>query len=156
MNQELALSIGLPTKNNIYQAAMNIVEQCKNGEINPLELAVKLSALEKIIETIREGVSEDVLAELDKENGKTTMLSAKIQRKEVGVKYDYSEIPVIEMLKNQEGEIANRRKQFEKVAQTIPEGTEAQIADEVTGEIFTVKRAAKTSKTSFSVTLSNE
>lgn len=156
MSKELSIGITLPTKDNIYNAAMNIVEQCQNGEINPLELAVKLTALEKICETIRENITENVLAELDKEQGKSTSLGAKVQRKEVGTKYDYSDTPIISQLQSEEKKLADRRKAIEKTAQLLPDGMTTQMIDESTGEAFLISKAAKTSKTSFSVTLSNE
>jgi len=149
----LNLSIGLPTKEAIYQASMDMVQRVQDGEISPLELAVKLSAFEKIIETIRENIAENVLAELDKEQGKTVVMGAKIQRKETGTTYDYSGTPIINELKAQEKTIADRRKAIEKASQLLPEGMQTQMVDEATGETFAITKAAKSSKTSFAVTL---
>lgn len=156
MNKELNISVGLPTKENIYQASMDIVQKVQDGEMDALELAVKLSAMEKIIETIRDGISENVLLELDKEQGRAISLGAKIQRKEVGTKYDYSGTQIWSIIKKQEDEIAKKRKDIEKMAQLAPEGTELNWTDTSTGETFTIVKAAKSSKTSFAVTLSSE
>lgn len=152
----LALSVSLPTKDAIYQAAMNISEQVKNGEYNPIEMAVKLSALEKMIELIRAEIAENVLTELDKENGKATMLGAKVIRKEVGTSYDYSGTPIIAELKEKEKAIADKRKAIEKTSQILPDGTVTMLVDEATGETHQIVKAAKSSKTSFAITLSDE
>ena len=149
----LNLSVGLPSKENIYQVSQDMVQKVLDGEINALEMAVKLSAMEAIIATIKEGIAENVLAELDKEQGKTVVMGAKIQRKETGTTYDYSGTPIINELKAQEKTIADRRKAIEKASQLLPEGMQTQMIDEQTGEAFAITKAAKSSKTSFAVTL---
>lgn len=158
MKQELTISVSqlLPTKENIGTVASTLIDLCRAGEINPVELAVKLSALEKVCALAREGINEQVLTELGKENGKTVKLGAKVERREVGVKWDYTRSTA--WVKNkEEQEKANLKvKEIEKMAQMIPEGTEAQIVDKDTGEVLIVTRGTKTSKTSFAVTLSNE
>jgi glycine betaine/choline ABC-type transport system substrate-binding protein len=149
----LNLSVGLPSKENIYQVSQDMVQKVLDGEINALEMAVKLSAMDAIIANIREGIAENVLAELDKEQGKTVVMGAKIQRKETGTTYDYSGTPIINELKAQEKTIADRRKAIEKASQLLPEGMQTQMIDEQTGEAFAITKAAKSSKTSFAVTL---
>ena len=149
----LNLSVGLPSKENIYQVSQDMVQKVLDGEINALEMAVKLSAMEAIIATIKEGIAENVLAELDKEQGKAVVMGAKIQRKETGTTYDYSGTPIINELKAQEKTIADRRKAIEKASQLLPEGMQTQMVDEATGETFSITKAAKSSKTSFAVTL---
>lgn len=150
---DIKLSVALPTKENIYQASMDIVEKVREGEISPLELAVKLSAFERIIETIKEHIGENVLEELDKQQGNAIVMGAKIQRKETGTSYDYSGTPVINELKAQEKAIADKRKAVEKIAQSLPDGTQTHMVDEQTGETFAISKAVKSSKTSYAITL---
>lgn len=150
---EIKLSVGLPTKEAIYQVSMDLVAKVQEGEISPLELAVKLSAFEKIIETVRANIGENVLEELDKQQGNAIVMGAKIQRKETGTSYDYSGTPVINELKAQEKAIADKRKAVEKIAQNLPDGTQTQMVDEQTGETFAISKAVKSSKTSYAITL---
>jgi len=153
MSNELKLSVGHPTKENIYQISMEIVSKVQEGEISPLDLAVRLSAMEKVIETIKEHIGENVLEELDKQQGNAIVMGAKIQRKETGTSYDYSGTPVINELKAQEKAIADKRKAIEKTAQLLPDGVQTQMVDEQTGETFAISKAVKSSKTSYAITL---
>jgi hypothetical protein len=155
---ELSISVSelLPTKENIGNVASNIIELCNSGLISPIELAVKLSALEKVCEQVREGISEQVLTELAKDNGKTTCLSAKIERKEVGTKYNFESCEAWTKVKEKENFWSDKRKEIETISKNCPEGAELNFTDTSTGETWNVIRASKTSKTSFAVTLSKD
>jgi Fe-S cluster assembly iron-binding protein IscA len=155
MNQELSIGITLPTKEVISEVSMNIIDKIRNGEMNPLESVVKLAAVEKVCEMIRDGISEQVLRELDKENGKTVLLGAKIDRKEVGVKWSY-ENDAWKSFKAVEDKAVEKRKAVEKIAQNVPDGTELNYTDTDTGETFLITRGTKTSKTGFAVILGKE
>lgn len=155
-NTEISISVSglLPTKENIGTAATAMVELCRAGEVNPLDLMVKLSALEKVCELVKEQIKQQALTELDKyPQGKTIHLGANVDRKEVGVKWNYENSGAwVKMSKKAEEAIA-KRKEVEKMAQTIPEGQSVEIADTETGEMLTVSRGIKTSTTSLAVTL---
>lgn len=153
MNNELTIGITLPTKENISNVAINIIDQIRNGEMNPVEAVVKLTAVEKICELIRAGIEEQVLNELSKDNGKTTCLSAKVERKEVGTKYDFSNCEAWNKVKEKESFFSDKRKEIETISKNCPEGSELNFTDTETGETWNVVRASKTSKTSFAVTL---
>jgi len=155
MNQELAIGITLPTKEVISEVSMNIIDKIRNGEMNPLEAVVKLAAVEKVCEMIREGISEQVLTELGKENGKAVLFGAKIDRKEVGVKWAYNN-EAWKAFKAVEDKAVEKRKAVEKIAQNVPEGSELSYTDTDTGEIFSITRGTKTSKTGFAVILAKD
>ena len=155
MNQELAIGITLPTKEVISEVSMNIIDKIRNGEMNPLEAVVKLAAVEKVCEMIREGISEQVLTELGKENGKAVLFGAKIDRKEVGVKWAYNN-EAWKVFKAVEDKAVEKRKAVEKIAQNVPEGSELSYTDTDTGEIFSITRGTKTSKTGFAVILAKD
>lgn len=153
VTKPLAISISTPSKTRISQVATNIIDQCRNGEIDALELIVKVSALEKILEIIREGVAENVLKELNKYQGKTSKLGAQVIQKELGVKYDYSESEAWKAVKEMEDKLSTKRKEIEKMAQLVPEGTQVSWTDKDSGETLSITKAAKSSKTGFAVTL---
>lgn len=141
-----------PTKSNIETLAQVISEQALDGA-DPIRLSIQLTALIQTCETAKEKISEIVLKELDKSNGKVEILGAKVERKETGVKYDYSESEAWKNIKSDEDKLVEKRKAIEKIAQTLPEGTESTFTDSDTGETLTIKKANKSSKTSFAITL---
>ena len=149
----LSLSITLPTKEAIGDIAMNIVNQIRDGNGNPLELVVQLAAIEKICEMVREGIGEQVLSELDKEHGKTVCLGAKLERKETGTKYAYDGSEAWVAIKAAEDKIVEKRKAVEAIAKVLPADAESSWTDTDTGETLTIIHAPKSSKTSFVITL---
>jgi hypothetical protein len=151
MNQiEINTASIVPSKENIKLLSEKIIQSVKDGEQTPLELAVRLTALEKVCEQVREGISEDVLNELSKYSGKTEIFGAKVERKETGTKYDFSQTSKWVNIKAKEDAIAAERKNLETMLKTIPGVTQV-IEDD---EVIELIPAAKTSKTSFAITLS--
>lgn len=143
----------LPTKTNITDKANELIELVKNGEVNALEVAIKAKAIIATCEEFLTGINEDVLAEIGKYGKKANVLGAIAEVKEVGTKWDYSNSEAWVQAKKQEDSIAEKRKQVEAMAKTIPAGTEVNWTDAETGETFTVAAGAKSSKTSFAITL---
>ena len=141
-----------PTKPNIETFAQLIAEQAIDGA-DPIRLAIQLTAIVQTCEAAKEKLSEIILIELAKSNGKTEMLGAKVERKETGVKYDYSNSEAWVKVSEQEKVLSDKRKAIETIAKNVPDGVETNVTDESTGETWTLKKAAKTSKTSFAITL---
>jgi hypothetical protein len=143
-----------PTKGNIDTLAQQIADYALDGN-DPLQLAVNLSAIIQTCELAKEKMSEAVLAELDKyPKGKTTSRGAKVERKEVGSKYDYTRSEAWVKIKEVEEKVSTKRKEVEAICKNCPEGSELQYTDTDTGEVLTITRASKTSTTSFAITLS--
>lgn len=143
----------LPTKSNIEALANNISELANNGEVDVLKLAVQLTAVAKACEQAKEKLNEAILTELDKHGKGTEVLGAKVEKKEVGTKWDYSQSEAWVAVKKREDNVAEQRKAIEQIAKNVPEGSEMQYTDMETGETLVVKRGVKTSKSSFAVTL---
>lgn len=141
------------SKPEIETLAQLISEEALDGNTEPIKLCVQLTALIQVCEAAKEKLSEKVLSELDKHNGKTEVLGAKIDRKETGVKYDFSSSEAWKAIKASEDKIAEKRKAVETIAKTLPEGSELSFTDTDTGETMAVVKAYKTSKTSFAITL---
>lgn len=149
----LKLEIRNPSKRNIEIAAYHIIQRVEDGEENAVEVAIRLSAIEKMCEYIRKGIQRQVLDELAKTKGETVMFSAKVVQKETGVKYDYTESTAWKKISEIEKGYAEKRKEIETVAKTIPDGSELNYPDPETGEQLIIKKAAKSSETNFAVTL---
>lgn len=141
-----------PTKANIETLAQVLAEQALDGA-DPIRLAIQLTALQQTCEAAKAKLSEIVLTELDKNNGKASMLGANVERAEVGTKYDFSDSEAWVKIKAEEDKIADKRKAIEGMAKNVPDGSELQWTDTDTGETLSVKKASKTSKTSFKITL---
>lgn len=143
----------IPTKSNIDKMAQEIAMSVLNGESDPIFLAIRLAALEKICEQARELIGDSVQSELSKYNGKAEFLGAKIERKEVGTKYDYTASDAWTTIKAMEDKVGEHRKAVEAIAKALPEGHQAEFVNPETGEAMTIKRSSKSSKTSFAITL---
>lgn len=79
------------SKTEINNSASNIIALVKDGEINPLQFAVQLKAMEEIISILRKSEITDMATDEAVKYGKSTSIyGAKIEVANVGVKYDYS------------------------------------------------------------------
>ena len=124
------------------------------GEINPLELHIKLNAMEKAIEGVRKNVRDAVMNEANKYPEKIfDVFSAKIEKTEVGTKYDYSNCGDVQWLeaKDQESEWKRKREERELFLKSLKKPMS--INDETTGEVIEVRPPAKTSSSFIKVTL---
>lgn len=128
------------------------ISDIKSGDLNPLDVAIWMKSMEKVIEGIKnsEDFKEAILAELSKNSGKATIRGVDIEQIEAGTKYDYSSCghPYVQKI--------NEYKEFIKSAESylkgIPEDGGAYI-DEDTGEVFDVRRPVKISTTTYKVTM---
>lgn len=138
-----------PTKTDIRIASDIFIQQVDNGEVNPIDAALKLKALEEFIKDAREKLNSYAIDELYKhQNGKVSIYDAKIEIAETGVKYDYSTDIVWQRLKQENEVTASALKTREELLKKIPAGS--QLVDE-DGEVAT--GPSKTSTTSYKITL---
>lgn len=157
MSNPLNITSLQPTKSGVEQLAAQIVQQVKDGETSPLELLVKLEAIKKACETARVNMEPEILAEIGK-YGKdgANIYGAKIQPKETGVKYDYTQSAAWVALNAEYEAIGKKLADIEKIAKTLPDGADVNYSDPETGEYYgNVVKASKESKSSYSITLSN-
>ena len=125
-----------------------------DGEVNPIEAVVK-SMYEVLSSFLKDDdVKELVVNECEKYGkGETpSFAGAKVQVKETGVKWDYTDCgdPVYDSLSIQMEELKQRMKQRESYLKTITE-RKTEI-DEATGEIYTILPPVRTATTSYSIT----
>lgn len=147
------LSLFNITKDERKSFAETIISAIKEGELNPLTLHLNMKKMEDTIKQIQSfpDYMSLIIDEATKYSAKSFELNnAKIEIKEVGVKYDYSvcEDAIYLELEAQKKDIETKMKERAKFLQMIPDGG---IADPETGGI--IYRAAKSSTTSAVVTL---
>jgi hypothetical protein len=144
---ELALSnIGLmpESKKQIEMFAEMAINEINQGIYNPLDVEIKLKAVEKTIEKIREGIKDYVIEESKKHGKKFTIAGHNCEIRSTG-RYDFSECndSYLVTLKNQV-------KQREEWLKSLSDAT----ADPETGEI--IYPAVKKTSESLVVTFRNE
>lgn len=138
-----------PTKTDIKIASDIFIQQLDDGNINPIDAALQLKALEEFVKDAREKLNKLAIDELYKhQNGKVSIYDAKIEIAETGVKYDYSDDIVWQRLKQENEVTASALKTREDLLKKIPSGS--QLVDE-NGEVAT--GPTKTSTTSYKITL---
>jgi len=148
------LSLFETSKGERYAFAQGVVNNAKEGLINPLKLHLQVKCLEDLIKQITSNpdYKELTLDEAYKYGKTFEQYNAKFEIKEMGVKYDYNECndPIIIDLLLQQAELEERIKERQRFLKTIPEeGLETLIEDEV----VTLYPPQKTSTTSISVNL---
>lgn len=138
-------------KKQIAELADASVSVCLE-EGNVLQVAEAISAMAEFVDLVRkdERFITAVVDEANKNAGKLqTPSGAKIEACETGVSYNYSNNPEWVELKNQEKEIADRRKVIEDILKKIPPGKI--LVDEESGQ--SLVGPSKTSKSNYKLTL---
>lgn len=152
--EKVGENLSLPTKTNISEQAALMAQLVKDGELNPLDAAVKAKAIIASCEEFLSQINDYVVDEVAKYGKSTSALGAKIEVRETGVKYDFTGSEAWNKIKSEEDRIAEKRKQVEAIAKNCPSGSELQWTDIDTGEMLSIQVAAKSSKTSFAITIS--
>lgn len=154
MTQEKLLALEIPSEVNKASIAALAEKVVKNSveEGTVLKVAEGLSVMEKLVKAVREDESfvDSVVEELQK--NKTAVITnngTKIEVCEVGTKYDFSHNPQWVELDEEIKQLTKRKKDLEESLKRI--GAGKLMVDESTGE--TLSGAAKTSKTSYRITL---
>jgi hypothetical protein len=144
------------TKEERSQLVREIFDEVLNGRINPLELHLRLKSAEEVIKQLTglEPYKAILLDEAQKHGKSFNYQTAKIDIREVGVKYDYSGCgnSVLAALYDQQKEIEAKIKSIETYHKGLPSAG-VQVVLSETGEVETHYPPAKTSTTSVAVTL---
>ena len=148
------LSLFETSKGERYAFAQGVVNNAKEGLINPLKLHLQVKCLEDLIKQITSNpdYKELTLDEAYKFGKTFEQYNAKFEIKEMGVKYDFSICgdPIMNDLLEQQAALDMQIKERQKFLKTIPAaGLQTLIEDEV----VTLYPPVKTSTTSISVNL---
>jgi len=148
------LSLFETSKTERQEFAQAVINNAKEGLLNPLKLHLQVKCLEDLIKQITShpNYKELTLDEAYKYGKTFEHYNAKFEIKEMGVKYDYSVCndPVYNKLKAQLTVLEDEIKAREKYLKAIPtSGIESLFEDEV----VTLYPPAKSSTTSITVNL---
>jgi hypothetical protein len=144
------------TKEERSQLVREIFDEVLNGRINPLELHLRLKSAEEVIKQLTgmEPYKAILLDECLKHGKSFNYQTAKIDIREVGVKYDYSGCGNSELaaLYDQQKAIEAKIKSIETYHKGLP-AIGLSMVDTESGNVETHYPPAKTSTTSVAVTL---
>lgn len=112
----------MPTKFGLELMADSIAEQVLNGDINSLDVAIKMNAMEQLVKLVKEKISGIVLDELGKyPKGKADINGASVSVME-SIKYDFSHLPGWSELDTQITELKEKQKAIEDHEKTYFKG----------------------------------
>jgi len=144
------------TKEERTQLVREIFDEVLNGRINPLELHLRLKSAEEVIKQLTglEPYKAILLDEAQKHGKSFQYHTAKVDIREVGVKYDYSGCgsSALAELYEKQAAINDAIKELEAYLKPLPTSG-IQVLNPSTGEVETHYPPAKTSTTSVAVTL---
>lgn len=148
------LSLFETSKTERQEFAQAVINNAKEGLLNPLKLHLQVKCLEDLIKQITSNPSyrELTLDEAYKYGKSFEHYNAKFEIKEMGVKYDYSvcQDPIYNKLKDELEALQEKIKAREMVLKSLSqEGLQTLIEDEV----VTLYPPNKTSTTTISVNL---
>lgn len=150
------LSLFETTKQERTTFVESIVNQVLDGQADPIKVHLQFKCAEDIFKQITgDEKFKSVLLDACDKHGKTfTFQNAKFERKEVGVKYDYSACndPILASLEQKAIELSEKVKARQTLLKTAPLSGLV-LVDEESGETFKVYPPSKTSTTSVAVTL---
>jgi hypothetical protein len=148
------LSLFETSKTERQEFAQSVINNAKEGLLNPLKLHLQVKCLEDLIKQITSNPSyrELTLDEAYKYGKTFEHYNTKFEIKEMGVKYDYSvcQDPIYNKLKDELEALQEKIKAREMVLKSLSqEGLQTLIEDEV----VTLYPPNKTSTTTISVNL---
>jgi len=132
-NNILTLSLN---KKDINSFIERVVTEVKEGNRNPLETLVKLKAITKVADGITNNIMEDTISEALKYEKNEKAYGAKIDVREAGVKYDYSQSQTWRELIEERNALDERIKAIEFAYRNATPDTP--YIDTITGEVFTI------------------
>ena len=102
-----------PTKFGLDLLAESIAEQVLGGQINSIEAAIQLNAMEQLTKMVKEKISEQVLFDLAKYPKSKAEINGITVTEFSSVKYDYSHLPGWSELDQQIADLTEKRKEIE-------------------------------------------
>jgi hypothetical protein len=144
------------TKEERTQVVREIFQELLEGRINPMELHIRMKCIEEVVKqlTSMPAYKAIVLDDAEKHGKSFQYHNAKVDIREVGVKYDYSGCgngALADLYEKQEA-LNDASKDLEMYHKQLPTSG-IQVVIQSTGEVETHYPPAKTSTTSVAVTL---
>jgi hypothetical protein len=150
---ELQLSNWQPNKSEIERVANEMVQGIIDGNVQTEKALLTIRAVRMAMESAEDKIKEQVIDELHR-RGKEgfDMYGAKVNLKELGVKYDYANCGDLEwyLLDDQIKSLTELKKERENFLKSLTKPTT--IVDDSTGEIKTINPPIRQSTTSYTIT----
>lgn len=153
MSTELINSIGV-SKSEISAAVETITSLVNSGEVNPLDVKLRLKAIEQVVKDAQDKIGQAVRDEAEKYGTRSFEYgSAKFELAEVGTKYDFENCgdPEYERLKQKLDDA--KRELDERCSFLKSLKKSCTVVIEETGEVVTVNPPVKSSTSSIKITL---
>lgn len=123
-NKLTSLKVGeiAPTKAGLEDMANGIAEQVNEGNLNSLDVAIRMNAMEQLTKLVKEKIGGSVMDELGKyPKGKADVFGASVSFMD-SVKYDYSHLDGWQELEDQIKVLKEKQKEIEDYAKTYYKG----------------------------------
>lgn len=140
------------TKEQAETFATKLIDEVMRGDVNPLELHVKMNAMQKSLDIVKKAIADQVLSEASKYGAKKfETMGAEIAICELGTKYNFENCgdSEWEKINNEINELQEKKKERENFLKTITPSVK--VADANTGEM--INPPIKSSTTGIKVTL---
>jgi len=141
------------SKDGIKRYVTQVVNEIKEGVMNPLLAHLYIKSMEKSLEEISKQIKEDVMNEAYKYEKSFDFHGARIEQTELGTKYNYENCGdvVWNGLNKQITELSEKRKEREAMLKTVKDSMT--MVNEENGETWTIYPPIKTSTTGIKVTI---
>jgi hypothetical protein len=156
-NSPMSMLRLMPSRaDEVARFSKSVIESVKTGNANAIEVLVMLRSLEAVSELVREEIQDNVMNAVDKYSGKTIeAFGARIEKSEVGVKYNYisSGDSEWEAMDSELRSLKHRISEREAFLKGLKEPMD--VLHKETGEIETIRPPQKTSKSGVKVYLAS-
>lgn len=122
-------------KEQINDQVTSVIEAVKNGDVNPLEVQMKVKILENAVKEIKDGINEEVLSEAEKYGSKTFDFKGGKFTVSERKTYDYTGINEWNEINEQINNLKAKQKTIETKYKTA--NVDNVIVDITTGETIT-------------------
>lgn len=141
------------SKQKVSEFAKELKQSLENGEIDPLEMAIYFKGIEETIKQVKDTMSGMAVNEAEKYGKSFEFKGAKIDIREVGTSYDYSNSGDIdwERINSEINAAKERQKEREALIKSLKEPMTAVY--EETGETYTIYPPIKKSTTGIVISL---
>lgn len=149
VNQETSL-----TKARAQYFANALIEINEEGHVDTLTALARVEFMSQVIEAVKAKLRENATDEMYLHNEAKTgivRLGVTFKHKETAVRYDFSNTPKWNQVKEREEAVAEERKALEAQLKTLSKP--ATMLDEETGELLALNPPMKSSKTTVEITL---
>lgn len=145
MEMESNIKIVPTSKQAISAMAADIIKKVDDGEDNPLDVFVKIKALEEALKIVKTQIEERAVNEAEKYGkGVFNHLGTSITIRETGVKYDFTNVSSWNAIQDKIDELKEQQKVIETMAKAAT--IDHPYVDANTGEVVTgIGRTSKTS-----------